>query len=59
MYPYSEFLWSVFFRIWTEYGPDKLWIKTLFTQCYTREVTYDNGNNDSVGFLNDAIARNS
>ena len=44
--PYSEFFWSVFSRIRTEYGeirrispnvekygPDKLGIRTLFTQC--------------------------
>ena len=55
--PHSEFLWSVFFGIWTEYGLEKLRVKTLFTQCYTRGVTYDNGNNDSLGFLNDPIAR--
>ena len=24
---------SVFFRIWTEYGPEKLQIRTLLTQC--------------------------
>ena len=42
--PYSEFFWSVFSRIWTEYGdlsvfspnagqygPEKLRIRTLFT----------------------------
>ena len=40
--PYSEFFWSVFLRIWTEYlsilspnagkyGPEKLRIWTLFT----------------------------
>ena len=42
--PYSEFFWSVFSRIWTEYGeisvfspnagkygPEKLQIRTLFT----------------------------
>ena len=44
--PYSEFTWSLFSRIWTEYGdfpnfsiarkygPEKLRIQTLFTHCY-------------------------
>ena len=32
-YPYSEFFWSVFSRIRTECGPEKLQIRTLFTQC--------------------------
>ena len=27
--PYSEFFWSVFSRIWIEYGPEKLRIRTL------------------------------
>ena len=40
--PYSQFLWSVFSRIRTEYvfgpnvgkyGPEKLHIRTLFTRC--------------------------
>ena len=31
--PYSRFFWSVFFRIWTEYGPEKFWIQILFTRC--------------------------
>ena len=31
--PYLELLSSVFSRIWTEYGPEKLRIQTLFTQC--------------------------
>ena len=31
---YSEFFWSVFFRIWTEYRPEKLRIRTHFTQCW-------------------------
>ena len=30
--PYSKFFWSVFFRIRTEYGPENLRIRTLFTQ---------------------------
>ena len=44
-YPYSEFFWFVFSRIWTEYteylsqnakkyGPEKLRIRTLFMQYY-------------------------
>ena len=35
--PYSQFIWSVFSRIRAEYrkyGPEKLRIRTLFTQCY-------------------------
>ena len=28
--PYSRFFWSVFLRIWTEYGPEKFWIRILF-----------------------------
>ena len=48
--PYSEFFWSVFSRIWTEYGeirsaekyePEKLRIRTLFTQCLWSEKTYN------------------
>ena len=31
--PYSEFFWSVFSRIRTEYGSEKLRTRTLFTQC--------------------------
>ena len=31
--PYSEFFWSLFSCIWTKYGPEKLGIRTLFTQC--------------------------
>ena len=31
--PYSEFSWSVFSRIYTEYGPEKLWMGKHFTQC--------------------------
>ena len=30
-YPYSEFIWSVFSLIRTEYGPEKLRIRTLLT----------------------------
>ena len=30
---YSEFFWSVFSRIWAEYGPEKFRIRTLFMQC--------------------------
>ena len=30
--PYSKILWSVFSRIWTEYGPQKLRIRTLFAR---------------------------
>ena len=30
---YSEFFWSVFSRIWAEYGPEKFQIRTLFMQC--------------------------
>ena len=40
---YLEFFWSVFFRIWTEYGeilrkygPEKLRIRTLLAQCQIR-----------------------
>ena len=29
---YSELFWSVFSRIWTEYGPENLQIQKLFTQ---------------------------
>ena len=29
--PYSELFWCVFSRIRTEYGPEKLWIQSLFT----------------------------
>ena len=42
-FPQTEFSWSVFSRIWTEYGevcpnagkygPEKLRIRTLFMQC--------------------------
>ena len=32
MCSYSEFFWSVFSGIWTEYGPKKLRIRTLFAQ---------------------------
>ena len=32
--PYSEILWSVSSPIWTEYRPEKLRIRRLFTQCY-------------------------
>ena len=45
--PYSEFFWSVFSRIWTEfspnvgkYGPEKLQIRALFTQCYRLHPNY-------------------
>ena len=31
---YSEFFWSVFCRIWTEYWREKLWIWTFFAQCF-------------------------
>ena len=30
---YSELFWSAFSRIRTEYGPEKLRIRTLFTHC--------------------------
>ena len=30
---YSEFFWSAFSRIWTEYRPENLRIRALFTQC--------------------------
>ena len=33
--PYSKFFWSVFSHIRTEYGPEKLQIRTLFTQWFT------------------------
>ena len=32
--PYWEFFWSVLFRIRTEYGSEKLRIRTLFTQFW-------------------------
>ena len=32
--PYSEFFWSVFSRIRAQYEPQKLRIRTLFTQCF-------------------------
>ena len=35
--PYSEFFCSVFSHIRTEYGPEKLRIWTLFTQCMCGE----------------------
>ena len=28
---YLDFFWSVFFRIRTEYGPEKLWMQKLST----------------------------
>ena len=31
---YSEFFWSLFSCILTEYGPEKLRIQKLFTQCH-------------------------
>ena len=31
--PYSQFIWSLFFRIRTEYEPGKLRIRKLFMQC--------------------------
>ena len=31
--PYSGLFWSVFSRIRTEHGPEKLRKRTLFTQC--------------------------
>ena len=31
--PYSDFFWSVFCHIWTEYRPAKIRIRTLFMQC--------------------------
>ena len=31
--PYSEFFWYAFPHIRTKYGPEKLRIRTLFTQC--------------------------
>ena len=33
--PYSEFFWSIFSRIRTEYGPEKRRIWTLFTQRFS------------------------
>ena len=32
-YPYSEFFWSVFSLNAVKYGPEKLPIRTLFSQC--------------------------
>ena len=34
---YSEFFWSTFSRIRTEYGPEKLPIWRLFTRCYAKD----------------------
>ena len=56
---YSEFFWSVFSRIWTEYllvfslnagkyVPKKLQIRTLFTQCVRAQNYYSKTMNDSV-----------
>ena len=36
--PYSEFFWSVFSRIWTECGPEKLRITRVFTQYAKRII---------------------
>ena len=36
---YSDFFWSVFFRIRTEYGPEKLRIRTFFTQYSWSEIS--------------------
>ena len=33
--PYLDFIWSVFSGIRKKYGPEKLQIRTLFTQWYT------------------------
>ena len=33
-FPYSEFFWSVFGPNAGKYGPEKLRIGTLFTQCF-------------------------
>ena len=36
-----EFLWSIFCRIRTKYGPEKLRVRTLSTQCmYSTEKLY-------------------
>ena len=48
--PYSKFFWSAFFHIWTEcgitvfssiagtYGPERLRIRTYFTQRFIEEI---------------------
>ena len=41
--PYLEFFWSVFPRIWTEYGPEKLRTRTLFAQCTLVKVILHGG----------------
>ena len=39
--PYSEFFWSIFSPIPTEYGPEKLVIRTLFTQNFFLWIRLD------------------
>ena len=40
MCPYSVFFWSVFSRIRTEYGPEKLRQLTIFAQCRRKKLPF-------------------
>ena len=46
--PYSEFSWSIFSLIRTEYGPGKLGIRTLFTLCTPLQLLYLHRRNSSL-----------
>ena len=52
----SEFFWSVFYRIRTEYGPEKLRIRTLFTQWNTTLFTQWNASiNESLFMISTSL----
>ena len=63
-YPYSEFFWSVFSRIRTEYGPEKLRIYTFHAvymsmsneetrkiSCYFKWGVIDSDNDTAVNLI--------
>ena len=55
--PYSEFFRSVFSRIWTEYGSEKLRMRALFMQYW--ELVYKNFGAPSTGDLNNIPTNSS
>ena len=57
--PYSELFWSVFSHIWTEYGPEKLQIRTLFTQGELITESNDKATNNTVSVDNHYKAVNT
>ena len=60
--PYSEFFWSVFSPNMGKYGPEKLRIRTLFTQCkldksYVKQGVFSDKVIPDIDFTDEAVTQ--